>query len=176
MSAKSAAAKRLPSEKFLADAMLGSVARKLRIFGFDTEYMAHTDDDEVLQAGVDQGRIILTADKEFFKRIVKHGAQGILVDGTGDLDDLVHILSKIGITAVKIAAGSRCASCNGPLEGRTLAQVEEIVPAAVAGRHSEFYQCALCGKVYWEGGHMKKLRAFANKLQGRLTADASSKG
>ena len=29
---------------FLADAMLGSVARKLRAFGFDTIYLVHTDE------------------------------------------------------------------------------------------------------------------------------------
>lgn len=155
--------------------MLGSVARKLRIFGFDTVYLAHTDDAQVLKAGVEQGRIILTADKEFFKRIVKHGADGILVDGSDELADLAHILGKLQITTVAVALGSRCASCNGMLEGRTIGQVE--VPAAVARRHSEFYQCATCSKVYWEGGHMKKLRAFASALERRLSADSrASKG
>lgn len=155
--------------------MLGSVARKLRIFGFDTVYLAHTDDDQVLKAGVEQGRIILTADKAFFKRIVKHGADGILVDGSVELADLAHILGKLQITTVAVALGSRCASCNGMLEGRTIGQVE--VPAAVARRYSEFYQCATCSKVYWEGGHMKKLRAFARALEMRLSADSrASKG
>ena len=155
--------------------MLGSVARKLRIFGFDTAYLAHTDDEQVLKAGVEQGRIILTADKEFFKRIVKHGADGILVDGSDDLSDLAHILGKLQITAIAVALGSRCASCNGMLEGRTIGQVE--VPAAVARHHSEFYQCAICGKVYWEGRHMKKLRVFASALERRLNTDSrASKG
>ena len=75
MPAKSAAARRLhrPDPAFLADAMLGSVARKLRIFGFDTAYVAHTADDEVLKLGVEQGRIILTADKEFFQAHCQQG-------------------------------------------------------------------------------------------------------
>ena len=175
MSAKSAAASRPDKPRFLADAMLGSVARKLRIFGFDTAYLAHTDDDQVLKAGVEQGMIILTADKEFFKRIVKHGADGILVDGSDELADLAHILGKLQITAVAIELGSRCASCNGMLEGRTIGQVE--VPAAVTRRYREFYQCTICGKVYWEGGHMKKLRMFASALEKRLNADSRvSKG
>src|SRR5919202_2153926 len=63
---------------FLADAMLGSVARKLRIFGFDTLYIAHTHDDEIMKIGIEQGRVILTADRELFKRIVKAGAKGVL--------------------------------------------------------------------------------------------------
>jgi uncharacterized protein with PIN domain len=155
--------------------MLGSVARKLRIFGFDTAYLAHTSDDQILKMGMEQGRTILTADKEFFKRIVKHGAQGVLVDGSNDLGDLAHILGKMGITQVSVALGSRCASCNGILEDRSKGQVE--VPPAVAGRHREFYQCIRCGKVYWEGGHMKKMRAFAEALERRLNAGPeASKG
>jgi len=57
----------LKAPSFLADAMLGSVARKLRIFGFDTLYIAHAHDDEILKTGIEQGRVILTADKELFK-------------------------------------------------------------------------------------------------------------
>ena len=53
---------------FLADAMLGSIARKLRIFGFDTLYVAHAHDDEILKIGIAEDRIILTCDKELFKR------------------------------------------------------------------------------------------------------------
>jgi uncharacterized protein with PIN domain len=153
--------------------MLGSVARKLRIFGYDAAYLAHTDDNEVLRTGMEQDRIILTADKELFKRIVKAGARGILVGGASDLDDMAHILSKLGITSIGIKLGARCASCNGTLEGRAPEQVKEIVPSAVTRHHDEFYQCKNCGKVYWEGGHLARIRDFAGRLERAL---ASSKG
>jgi len=120
--------------------MLGSLARKLRIFGFDTLYVAHTDDNEILKAGIEQDRVIVTADREFFKRIVKAGARGVLVSGDGELDDLVHILAKSGITSVDFAS-SRCSVCNGLLSGRTRDQIKDIVPDRVAEYHSEFYQC-----------------------------------
>jgi hypothetical protein len=157
--------------------MLGSVARKLRIFGFDTLYVAHTADDQVLRMGVEQNRIILTADKEFFKRIVKQGARGVLVGGASDLDDLAHIFAKVGITSVGVDLGSRCAACNGLLEPRTPADVAKVVPANVAARHREFYQCAGCGKIYWDGSHMRRARAFAGTLERRLrSGSTASKG
>lgn len=157
------------SVAFLADAMLGSLARKLRIFGFDTPYIAHTDDDEVLKTGIEQGRVILTADREFFKRIVKAGARGVLVSGDGELEDLVHILAKNGITSVDFA-GSRCSVCNGLLSGRTPDQIRDSVPGRVAECHSEFYQCLDCGKVYWEGSHFRRIRALARSVDSRLGA------
>ena len=155
--------------------MLGSVARKLRIFGFDTLYVAHAPDDEILKMGIEQGRVILTADKELFKRVVKAGAPGVLVSGAGGVDDIAHILSKNGIASVRLdGISSRCSICNGLLEERTPEQVKNGIPDRVAECHSEFYRCAACGKVYWEGGHLRRIRALARAVDSKLgTATAT---
>ena len=58
---------------FFADAMLGSIARKLRVFGFDTLYIRDINDDDVLEIASKLDRVILTCDKELFKRILKIG-------------------------------------------------------------------------------------------------------
>ena len=154
---------------FLADAMLGSVARKLRIFGFDTLYIAHAHDDEILKMGIDQARVILTADKELFKRIIKAGAAGVLVSGGSELEDLVHILSKNGITSVELGGiGSRCSVCNGLLEEKKPEQVKNVVPGKVAQLQREFFQCITCGKIYWAGGHMGRIKALARNIDCKL--------
>src|SRR5918995_3314803 len=186
-SVKCAGANRLVREAcsvaFLADAMLGNIARKLRIFGFDTVYMAQAHDDEILKIGIEQDRVILTADKELFKRIVKAGARGVLVSGgASELEDLVHILTKNGITSVGMnGIGSRCSVCNGPLEERTSDQVKNddcnnnddvIVPDKVIACHNQFFQCTACGKIYWEGGHLKRIRALVRNLDAKLVGRA----
>jgi len=160
---------------FLADSMLGSVARKLRIFGFDTLYIAHADDSEILKIGVDQRRVILTADKELFKRIVKADAAGVLVSGVSELEDLVHILSKNGITSLgEQGIGSRCSMCNGLLEDRRPDQVRENIPLKVTVNHAKFFQCADCGKVYWEGSHLRRIRALIKSVDSRLARAAAT--
>ncbi len=159
----------LKAPSFIADSMLGSVARKLRIFGFDTLYIAHAHDDEILKTGIEQGRVILTADKELFKRVVKTGVRGVLVSGAGDLEDLVHILSKNGITSVDLdGIGSWCSMCNGLLEQKEPDQVKNAVPRKVAELHREFYQCTTCCKVYWEGGHLRRIRALVRSIDTKL--------
>jgi uncharacterized protein with PIN domain len=152
--------------------MLGSLARKLRIFGFDTLYIAHTSDDEILRVGIEQGRVILTVDKELFKRIAKAGGRGVLVSGDGELEDIVHILAKNEITSVDFTS-SRCSVCNGLLSGRTPEQIRNSVPSRVAECHREFYQCIDCGKVYWEGSHFRRIRALAKSVDSRLNNAAS---
>ena len=188
---RSAGANRLVLEArsvaFLADAMLGNIARKLRIFGFDTLYMAQAHDDEILRTGIKQDRVILTADKELFKRIVKVGARGVLVSaGASELEDLVHILTENGITSIGMnGVGSRCSVCNGHLEKRTSDQVKNddgcnnnnnnnnddddvIVPDKVIACHKQFFQCIACGKIYWEGGHLKRIRDLVRNLDAKL--------
>src|SRR5215210_5310396 len=157
-----------PSVAFLADAMLGSIARKLRIFGFDTLYNAQAHDDEILKIGIEQNRIILTADKVLFKRTVKVGARAVLVSGgEGELEDLVHILRNSGIKSVGMdGIGSRCSVCNGSLEERTSDHVKRndddnnenvALPDRVIACHNQFFHCTVCGKVYWEGSHLKRI-------------------
>ena len=173
---------RSSSISFLADAMLGNIARKLRIFGFDTIYLAHARDDEILKTGIEQNRVILTADRELFKRIVKVGARGVLVSGgASELEDLIHILTKNGITSVGTSGiGSRCSICNGPLEERTSDQVKNDhvsndhvvidVPDKVISCHKQFFECTECGKIYWEGGHLKGIRSLAQILDAKLVS------
>ena len=56
---------------FLADAMLGSLARKLRVFGYDTIYLSDVKDEVVLRVGITQNRVILTCDKESIQKDCK---------------------------------------------------------------------------------------------------------
>jgi len=170
------------SISFLADAMLGNIARKLRIFGFDTIYLAHATDNEILKTGIEQDRVILTADKEFFRRIIKVGARGVLVGGgASEQEDLIQILTKTGITSIGTnGIGSRCTACNGTLEERTSDQVKNDldskdhvaidVPDKVISYHKQFFECTACRKIYWEGSHLKGIRSLAQNLDTILVA------
>ncbi|MGI0001590.1 MAG: Mut7-C RNAse domain-containing protein, partial [Nitrososphaeraceae archaeon] len=50
------------SPSFLVDAMLGNIARKLRIFGYDTLYLKDTPDTSVLEIASREKRVLLTRD------------------------------------------------------------------------------------------------------------------
>ena len=65
---------------FIVDAMLGKIARKLRIFGFDTVYESKIDDMDILNSSKYYGRIVLTSDRALFRRCKKKGLDAILMD------------------------------------------------------------------------------------------------
>ncbi len=54
--------------KFAVDEMLGSLARWLRIMGYDATYEKDHDDDSILRISKDEGRVILTRDEELAAR------------------------------------------------------------------------------------------------------------
>src|SRR3569832_2379556 len=60
--------------RFVADAHLGGLARMLRMLGFDTLYDNHIHDDTIVAICEQDGRIVLTRDRELLKRrAVTHG-------------------------------------------------------------------------------------------------------
>ena len=154
---------------FVVDGMLGSLARKLRMFGFDTLYYNDAEDDKLIEIGLKEGRVLLTGDRALFQRAMKMGLNTILLNGVDEVDDLAHILQGLDIASIKIVSEkSRCPMCNEPLETSNRNSMKDYVPAGVFDKHSEFYFCKKCSKAYWEGSHFRKLEEFERNVNGRL--------
>lgn len=54
--------------KFIADVMLGKLARYLRILGYDTLYSSQMDEEELIRNAIAQKRILLTRRTKMKKR------------------------------------------------------------------------------------------------------------
>jgi hypothetical protein len=53
---------------FIADAMLGRLAKWMRIIGCDVEYFSEISDNEISERAFHSGRIILTRDTMLIRR------------------------------------------------------------------------------------------------------------
>jgi uncharacterized protein len=149
--------------------MLGSVARKLRFFGFDTLYIANSPDDEIIRAGINQDRFILTCDKDMYRRIVKAGAKGILLKGLDDSEDISQTFLGYGILlGPYIDVNSRCSMCNGSLVMRTHAEIRGRINPKVIKWQKRFFECKGCSKLYWEGSHFIRLMDLSKRIDSRI--------
>jgi uncharacterized protein len=159
---------------FFADAMLGSIARKLRVLGFDTLYIRNINDDDVLDIACKQDRVILTCDKELFKRILKVGGYGALLDGNNDLDNLIYIFLKYGVKAVDLDTNcSRCVVCNGFLEHKLITEIDSnSIPPRIRTQYKEIFRCTCCNKCYWKGSQFLQLRKMAKLIEARLKSSS----
>lgn len=152
--------------RFLADAMLGSLARKLRAFGFDTEYRRDGQDSSLLAAAKKEGRILLTADVALAARAGRSGTQAFLLRGRRDGDRVREISALAAKEGVALQPGPPvCSECNALLRQVAKKDVLGLVPEGVSSRHRLFLVCSACGKVYWRGGHWKKLSRMRLSLK-----------
>ena len=149
--------------KLLCDHMLGSLAKWLRIFGFDTLYPdATTNDDEVIHIAKAENRFLISRDKELIIRGKKTQLQ-VLEIQTTDLDkQLAQVLTHIPIDHTQVL--TRCTLCNTPLISVEKKAIKTHVPPKVFETRDHFWYCSVCNKYYWMGTHYENMIEKINKL------------
>jgi uncharacterized protein len=157
---------------FMADAMLGKIARKLRMFGFDTIYDPNIDDMDILDSSKNKGRIVLTSDRMLFKRCKKKGIDTILTYKETEIENLVTIFSSLNIKSINSQkVPFLCTSCNGLIE--TISDKNLIkydIPVRLLHSNKIFYKCTNCRKIYWRGSHMEQISFLINEINIKLTS------
>jgi uncharacterized protein with PIN domain len=140
--------------RFVADVHLGSLARNLRLLGFDTTWERDLADDAIVAIAVDEQRIILTRDKA----ILKNGrvTHAYWLRSTDPVKQLEEIVRAIDLTR-DIEPYTRCMECNGELQAADRSTVVHSVPLQVFLIHREFKRCRRCHRVYWKGSHLRRL-------------------
>jgi uncharacterized protein with PIN domain len=142
--------------KVLCDQMLGSLARWLRLFGFDTFYAnSEMEDEELLKIAKKEDRVIITRDKQLIARGKKEKLSVIEVNTT-DLDEQLNLVLK-NVDIDQKAILSRCSVCNTILDEVKKSEVKGKVPAKIFERNEKFWFCEKCDKFYWMGSHYDKI-------------------
>ncbi len=151
----------LRETRFVADAHLGGLAHMLRMFGFDTLYDNHFHDDAIVALSEQEGRIVLTRDRELLKRrAVTHGCYVHALKSEQQLREVVERLD----LARSARPFTLCLHCNAPLRPVDKASVLVRLPPRVQAHYDRFSTCDACGRVYWEGSHWRNMRRLLDRL------------
>jgi uncharacterized protein with PIN domain len=155
--------------KLAVDSMLGTVAKKLRMLGFDCSYSADIEDDALLVAAKKQGRIIITKDTQLARKAKKHDIHSIEVVCPTEKEQLVEIAKKLNIKRYQFGASdARCPSCNGILRSIQKTLIIERIPPKISQNVDEFWICQGCSHIYWEGTHIRNLERLIAEINERL--------
>ncbi len=100
--------------KFLADAMLGTLARWLRMMGHDVVYSVKLGDNELLQIAKTEGRVLLTRDFELYKRAISRGLESFFVEGKTESDRLAEVAGRFGLALEIDMDKAYCPSATPP--------------------------------------------------------------
>ncbi|EEB73116.1 Mut7-C RNAse domain-containing protein [Thermococcus sp. AM4] len=150
--------------KFIADMMLGRLARWLRLYGHDTLYGIE-DDEEIIETAKRENRVILTKDVALARRAERLGVNVFLLR-SNSLEDQVAELKRLGVEFGELfPANARCPKCNGPIKAVPKEAVRERVSPKVYERYDEFYVCQNCGQIYWPGRQWEEMLKIDEKLR-----------
>ncbi|MDO8589267.1 MAG: Mut7-C RNAse domain-containing protein [Armatimonadota bacterium] len=143
-----------PAPRFLADCMLGKLAKWLRLVGYDTVFIHDATDDQLVRVSVRENRILLTKDHSLAeRRMVRGRCCFVTEEGTGA--QLRQVMRDLDLRIDESMAFSRCPVCNSEIEQALKSTVEEHVPSYVYRTQEQFGRCAGCGRIYWKGTHVE---------------------
>lgn len=158
----------LRTSRFVLDVHLGTLARYLRLCGFDTLYRNDYGDAELARISAAEHRILLTRDRNLLKRrIVTHGYCVRRDDPRRQLAEVFRRFDLAGAAA----PFTRCARCNGLLEDVDKAAVEHRLEPLTRRHYDVFRQCRDCGHVYWRGSHVTSMEGRIEELAAALDSD-----
>jgi hypothetical protein len=152
------------SPKFIADAMLGKLAKWLRIIGCDVEYFAEISDEDLVKRARLNERLILTRDTFLVRRRWVR-ENHFFVTGDDYRCQLRQVVKAFSLDP-KDRLLTRCIICNEPLLEVPKNSVTEKVPPYVAATQKVFKACPICGRVYWDATHREKILEDLKKILG----------
>jgi uncharacterized protein len=147
--------------RFLADVMLGSLARWLRILGYDTEYDNRISDDEIVRRCIAEGRVALTRDVRLTER---RRLRSLLIESNQLGAQIREVLRFLGAEVEVERILTRCLQCNSPLLDAARDALRDRVPPYIYETQSKFKHCPACDRVYWGGTHRDHILARLKKL------------
>ncbi|MEM4272663.1 MAG: Mut7-C RNAse domain-containing protein, partial [Candidatus Bilamarchaeaceae archaeon] len=137
------------------------------------EFFAGGGDDALLAQAKREKRVLVTRDVALLRRCPKAGVKCILLSSEKVEEQIAQIISEIG-AELRFPKEMRCPECNGRLETAAAHSIKSEVPSHLLSEHEEFWKCAKCGKVYWEGSHWPNINKFYGRVV-RLLEKAQKK-
>ena len=75
-----------------------------------------------------------------------------------------EVIREFGL-ALEHGPFTRCTVCNAPVTPVAKEQHAGEIPVRVYEKISEFYRCTGCGRLYWPGTHVEKMKAQLDEMR-----------
>jgi uncharacterized protein with PIN domain len=158
--------------KFLADRMLGKLAKGLRMLGYDTIYYRGEEVQQMIQLARQEGRVILTRNTKVKQK--RPEDRIITVMENNPSLQLAGLIRKGFISLNEETLFSRCLLCNVLLDEITREESAGKVPEFIFYQQKTFFRCPQCGRIYWPGSHQENMQKKVEELSQLQIADRKS--
>lgn len=135
--------------RFVADRMLGRLARWLRVLGHDVAYGSHLGGYTLLACARRERRLLLTRDTRLCRD--PQLPPSLLLHSDHFREQLREVAAAVPLGGSTLLG--RCLDCNRPLAAVSREAARERVPPYVWSTQDHFLGCAGCGRLYWGATH-----------------------
>jgi hypothetical protein len=136
--------------------MLGSLAKWLRLMGYDAAY-AQLEDDLLTLKARNERRLLLTRDTELARNSNRRpGVRIFLIKSTSLLEQLREVTSEFNL---KPRETSFCPLCNVELKPVNKSAIQGKIPPYVFKTQKRFTQCPECHRLFWRGTHWQNFKS-----------------
>jgi uncharacterized protein len=153
---------------FVLDAMLGKLARWLRMMGHDAKYGPDFDDAKLMATAQQEKRVLLTRDLALYQQATAKGIEAFYVEGSTEAQRLAELSARFGIPIEIDLNISRCPKCNTKITVVPKAEIADKVEKNTLAHYDVFWRCPNCGAVYWQGAHWVKITATLEEAKEKL--------
>ncbi len=157
--------KPLREPKFIADVHLGSLARYLRMLGFDVLYKTDYSNEDLIQNSLNENRAILTKDRELLKN--NRITHGYWIRNDSLEEQVKEVIERFDLKD-NISEFLRCLECNSVLIPVEKDKIADKLPPKVREWQKDFRYCEQCDKIYWKGTHYQKMLKFIEGIRNEL--------
>jgi uncharacterized protein with PIN domain len=147
---------------FVADCMLGRLAKWLKILGFDVLYFSRAEDRDLVDIARREGRVLLTRDTGLIEKTARRPNR-LFVRSDDWEDQVAQVLDDLGLWD-EVRPNTRCIECNLPLKALARERARNLVTPYVCEHASSFAICPGCGRVFWQGTHYGDMERKIERL------------
>jgi uncharacterized protein with PIN domain len=150
--------------KFIVDHNVAKLARWLRMMGYDTTIFNESDDWQMIRTALAENRVIITRDTGVMKRrvITSGRLKALLVVGDDPQKQMQQVIKEFKLDNKKSL--TLCLECNAPLVPVDRESIKQRVPPYIYKMQTQFVECPICHRVYWQGTHWNAMKRTLKKL------------
>ena len=139
--------------EFIADNMLGKLAKWLRVMGYDVHYQSRYKHLQIERL-VEEGRLLLSR----HRKVIDLYPGGIYIVSEHVREQLLELKRGGHLKSDPPKWFTRCLICNAPLEKADPLTVRENVPEYVFYKNPEGIRyCPSCTRYFWPGTHRQRM-------------------
>jgi uncharacterized protein with PIN domain len=139
--------------KFLADTMLGRLAKWLRVLGYDTHYERYYPGGAIRDLLGEERRLLSRN-----RHLLACYPETLLIHANRVGDQLREVVTQTEMNPDRSTWFRRCLVCNELLEAADAEEARERIPEYVYYQGlSKIRACPSCGRCFWPGSHRERM-------------------